>query len=45
LDRATELDPKFAAAWKVKGDALRALGRNTEADAAYAKARELGYRE
>lgn len=43
-DRAIELDPKFAAAWKVKGDALRALGRNSEADAAYAKAEELGYR-
>jgi Flp pilus assembly protein TadD len=26
-----------------KGTALKALGRNAEADAAYSKAKELGY--
>ncbi|MEM2097812.1 MAG: hypothetical protein QXI70_06630 [Methanothrix sp.] len=29
--------------WKGKGDALKALGRQAEADTAYARARELGY--
>lgn len=44
MDMATELYPKSAAAWKAKGDALIALGRQAEADRAYAKAKELGYR-
>ena len=29
--------------WNLKGDALKALGRNSEADVAFAKAKELGY--
>ena len=44
LNKATDLDPKLVAARKVKGDALRALGRNSGADAAFAKAEELRYK-
>jgi tetratricopeptide (TPR) repeat protein len=36
-------DPNFAVAWYNKGIALKTLGRTTEADAAFAKAEELGY--
>jgi Flp pilus assembly protein TadD len=43
LDKAIELNPSFVPAWKFKGDALKALGRVEEANAAYAKAKELGY--
>ena len=37
------LDPMNAATWNNKGTALKSLGRTTEADAAFAKAKELGY--
>jgi Flp pilus assembly protein TadD len=43
LDKAIEIDPQYAKAWNKKGDALKSLGRITEADAAFAKAKELGY--
>jgi tetratricopeptide (TPR) repeat protein len=33
----------YAAAWNNKGLALNKLGRTTEAEAAFAKAKELGY--
>jgi Flp pilus assembly protein TadD len=42
-DEAIRLDPQYANAWYAKGYALRLLGRTTEADAAFAKAKELGY--
>ena len=43
-DEALRLDPEYAVAWNNKGIALKALGeRATEADAAFAKAKELGY--
>lgn len=44
-EKVIELEPEnaFAWIWKGKGDSLKALGRQAEADAAYAKARELGY--
>jgi len=42
-DQAIRLHPEFAIAWKNKADALRMLHRNSEAEAAYAKARELRY--
>jgi tetratricopeptide (TPR) repeat protein len=42
-DDAIRLDPSYAAAWYNKGEALRKLHRNSEADAALAKAKELGY--
>jgi len=41
-DKAIELAPYDAAAWKGKGEALEALGRKTEAEQAFEKARELG---
>lgn len=40
-DVAIELNPQLAIAWESKGRALMLLGRNIEADAAYAKAEEL----
>ena len=42
-DKVIELDPKFASAWYSKGTALKTLGRNSEAEDAFAKAKELGY--
>lgn len=39
----TALDPKFAESWNNKGKALKALGRITEAEAAFAKANKLGH--
>jgi tetratricopeptide (TPR) repeat protein len=42
-DEAIKLNPNFAKFWKNKGDALKALGRTKEADAAFTKAKELGY--
>ena len=43
LDKAIELDSKYALAWDNKGISLKALGRTSEADVAFAKAKELGY--
>jgi Flp pilus assembly protein TadD len=34
---------KNAEIWQEKGEVLKALGRQGEADAAFAKAKELGY--
>jgi tetratricopeptide (TPR) repeat protein len=42
-DKAIKLDPNHANAWYYKGNALKSLGNNIAADAAYARARELGY--
>jgi Flp pilus assembly protein TadD len=42
-DEAIRLNPKLAAAWNGKGCALRSLGRFADADAAFVKAKELGY--
>jgi tetratricopeptide (TPR) repeat protein len=42
-DEAIRLDPNYAAAWYWKGNAFEALGRTSEANAAFAKAEELGY--
>jgi tetratricopeptide (TPR) repeat protein len=42
-DEALKKDSKDKNAWYNKADALRMLHRNSEAEAAYAKARELGY--
>ena len=41
--RAIELDPQLAEAWYNKSIALKALGRTTEANAAFAKAKKLVY--
>ena len=42
FDRAIEINPQDSAAWKNKGVTLKALGKTKEADAAFARARELG---
>ena len=43
-DSAIKIDPQNAEAWNGKGIALKLDGRNTEADAAFERSRELGYR-
>jgi tetratricopeptide (TPR) repeat protein len=43
LDEAIRLDPNLASAWNGKGNALKALDHSVEADAAFARAQELGY--
>jgi Flp pilus assembly protein TadD len=43
FDSALQIDPKDAQVWSLKGNALQALGHNSEADDAFAKAKELGY--
>jgi len=42
-ERALQIDPKDGYAWYARGEALKSLGRNSEADAAFVKAKELGY--
>ena len=42
-NKATDLKPDYPEAWNNKGWALKTLGRTTEADAAFARAKELGY--
>lgn len=42
-DIAIMLNPNFGQAYYDKALALKALGRITEADAAFAKAKDLGY--
>jgi tetratricopeptide (TPR) repeat protein len=44
FDKALQINPKDPLTWMNKGDALKSLGRQAEADEAYAKARELGYK-
>jgi len=39
------VDPAFPRAWYKKGRALKALGRESEAEDAFAKAREMGYED
>jgi Flp pilus assembly protein TadD len=43
-NKSIELDPRLADAWNGKGNVLRANGCTTEADAAFTKAKELGYK-
>ncbi len=45
FDRALELDPSNMYAMQEKGVALQSLGRISEAETAFAKAKELGYEE
>ncbi len=42
-DKAIEIWPDNAIPWAYKGDALKALGRINESEAAYARAKELGF--
>jgi tetratricopeptide (TPR) repeat protein len=41
LDMAIELDPNDPDAWQYRGESLKSLGRNTEAEVAFTKAKEL----
>lgn len=41
-DEAIRLNPRLVPAWYNKCIALKALGRSTEAEAAFAKDKELG---
>ena len=43
FEKVTELDPQEPTGWLYKGEVLKALGRQAEADEAYARAGELGY--
>lgn len=43
-DIAIQMNPEDAKAWYNKGNALKALGRTTDANIAYAKAKDLGYK-
>jgi Flp pilus assembly protein TadD len=43
FNRAIDINPKYVEAWYNKGVALEKLGRNDEANVAFAKAKELGY--
>ena len=43
FDEAIELDPQNGFTWYLKGNSLQYLGHETEAEAAFAKAEELGY--
>lgn len=42
-DKAIQIDPQNINAWEGKGYALKALGQDSEAEKAFAKARELEY--
>jgi hypothetical protein len=42
-DKAIQLWPNNAIPWAYKGDALKALGLTNESEAAYARAKELGF--
>lgn len=42
-DNATSLNPNYAEAWFDKGLVLKALNRDAEAGAAFARARKMGY--
>ncbi|VVB72399.1 Beta-barrel assembly-enhancing protease [uncultured archaeon] len=42
IDEAIKLDPENAYAWENKGSILKGIGRDEEAEAAFAKAKELG---
>ena len=43
FDEVIRIDPRRADAWQAKGVVLRKLGRAKEADAAFARAKELGF--
>lgn len=43
LDEVIKINPNFAQDYCVKGVTLESLGRTTEANAAFSKAKELGY--
>jgi len=44
LDNALELNPKHTLSWMLKSRLLKEMGQDAESDAAFAKARALGYK-
>jgi Flp pilus assembly protein TadD len=44
-DEALKLNPKDADVWADKGVALKMLGRTIESNGAFAKVKELGYKD
>lgn len=42
-EESIRINPNYPSAWKNKGETLNRLGRIAEADAAFARAKELGY--
>ncbi len=45
INKSLDLDPLNSVVWIHKGDILKAMGRNSEAEAAYAKVKELPSRD
>jgi Flp pilus assembly protein TadD len=45
FDGALQANPEDGQVWSLKADALKALGKSVEAEAAYARAKVLGYQE
>jgi tetratricopeptide (TPR) repeat protein len=43
IEKAIQLEPNTGLFWWGKGTVLKSLGRTSESDAAFAKAKELGY--
>ena len=43
FDGALQANPEDGQVWSLKADALKALGKSADAEAAYARAKELGY--
>jgi Flp pilus assembly protein TadD len=44
FDGALQANPKDGQVWSLKADALKALGKSVEAEAAYVRAKVLGYK-
>jgi tetratricopeptide (TPR) repeat protein len=44
-DKAIDIDPQLAAIWYCKGKAFEAIGDNTNAEMAFARAKELGFED
>jgi len=43
FNNATDINPEYGLAWYNKGETLKSLGSTTEANTAFAKAKDLGY--
>jgi Flp pilus assembly protein TadD len=43
IEKAIQLQPNMGLLWWGKGTVLKSLGRTSEADMAFAKAKDLGY--
>jgi len=45
FEKAIELNPQYSKAWYKKGYVLKKLHRDAEAEAAFCRAKELGFTE